>query len=214
MAIQLGNGFKPLVPDHYQLAETSDEKDRAAQRTADIQRQALASHERIANNSDVNENARFNASLGQKQQAMNTEQDNYLSAQDRQAQLDQQNQQQQQFENEQSTQKLGMAQSAQAQELGIAQSRNKREQNQESRTQQLFQQAQEQAKQEQDMKDKQVALANLGNHLSMIEHDNGVADVTSQKDNIEKLVGGFDKKYKKITAQSVNGKTQDRKSVV
>lgn len=220
MSIQLGN-FVPLQHKHYQLAETQSEKDAAAGRQAElIAQQGL--------NSIANTNAHAAASIAM--------QNNQLAEQGRQAnmhdelardQLDQQSEQQaiaadqnqqridqqgQQLANQSAIDQQKLNLGARELDAKLAQNgiENQLMKNKDAREQTQFDQAQEDKKQADELKQLPLAMAKFGHYLTTAEPDkDGMVDVTDQKDNIKTMVGGFgDQDFKRITAQNAEGKTK------
>ena len=209
MALQLGQ-FKPLEHKHYTLAETQSEKDEAAKRQMAIDNNRAASQGVIATMHEANQNNRANAAITERRRQDATAQGNFESEQA--ATIEQQG-----IDNalrQQQEERLGQYTNAQIANIGID---NALKQQQEERLQGVdnrqaiqFDQEQEARRQADELKQVPIAIAKFGHYLKTAEPDeNGMVDVTDQKDNIKTMVGGFgDQDFKRITAQNVNGKTQ------
>ncbi|AMK78903.1 MULTISPECIES: hypothetical protein [Methylomonas] len=200
MAIQLSN-FEPSKYSHYNLAETAQEKDAAASRDAEL----IAQHglNRAASESinQAGQIAQHQMSLADAQQARGLAQENLVASNAAAAD-------QQAITNDMEQQRLNIEQG----KLSAGQANDDREFSLRSAAEQRHKQQFDQSNQDRSaaraIVDRQTALANFGNHLSMLEPDDqGRVDVTPNADVIKQMVGGFDGNYKKITAQNVNGKT-------
>jgi len=200
MAIQLGN-FTPLRHQHYALAETQDEKDAATKRQMALQNNEAINQGILQTAREQNNNNRLNVANQIQREKNAQDQINYEADQQRQSLLDAEKQRQFNASNEVERQKLNQSGSLLQESQRMNVERLKIDQAQESRSADEY-------GAKKGLRDREMAFVNFSSHLSMLSPDeSGSVDVSGQKDNIAKMVGGFDKNYKTITAQVRDGKT-------
>lgn len=209
MALQLGN-FTPLQQKHYQLAETQDEKDAAASRQAN-----LIAQQGLNSVAAANAHAAGQIAVQQPRIAEEARQADMRDAQAQEslaATVAQQG-----VSNDLAQQRIDQDQQRISSVIAQNGVENALKQRQESRLQTVADIAKaeearkaEEYKQAQELKQIPVAMAKFGHYLSTAQpDDNGMVDVTDQKDTIKTMVGGFgDQNFKRITAQNVDGKTR------
>lgn len=195
--------FNPLEHKHYQLAKTQSEYDEDAKRQMAIDNNRMAGQGAIATMHEANQNNRTNAAIMERRRQDATAQGNTEFEQDRALNLDQAKIAQQGIDNDYRERAFSANQANQNAQLGLSYSRDARDQAQ-------FEQAQQDRRQAEELKQIPLSMAKFGHYLSTAEPDkDGMVDVTDQKDNIKTMVGGFgDQDYKRITAQNVDGKTK------